>query len=106
MTVCAKGYTTARIFVLVKFTLKTQVIQSVHLYLPTPIPKRQPPLVIENALNCSETNLPVYQSIQLINQCKITYIIAYQRSSALKCIVAESINIGRLEDVLKDLIAT
>ena len=47
----------------------------------------QSKLVTDNTLNCSVTNLPVYQSIQPIYREPIS-IIAYQRSSALKPIAA------------------
>ena len=66
-------YTTACLFVLFKFALKTQVIRTVF---STRIPNSQSPLVTDNALNCSETHLPVYQSIQLIYQRESTFITA------------------------------
>ena len=77
-------------------SLKMQVIRTV---LSTRIPNSQTPLVTDNALNRSVTHLPVYQLIQLIYQRESKYIIAYQRSSALKSIAASSTDIGRIKDV-------
>ena len=53
--------------------VKKQVIRTVF---STRIPNSQSPLVIDNALNCSETHLPVYQSIQLVYQRESTFITA------------------------------
>ena len=49
----------------VENALKTQVIRTVF---STRIPNSQSPLVIDNVLSCSETHLPVHQSIQMIYQ--------------------------------------
>ena len=45
--------------------VETQVIRTVF---STRIPNSQSPLITDNALKCSETHSPVYQSIQLIYQ--------------------------------------
>ena len=52
---------------------KPQVMRTVF---STRIPNSQSPLFIDNALNCNETHLPVYQSIQLIYQRELTFITA------------------------------
>ena len=55
----------------VENALKTRVIRTVFL---TRIPNSQSPLIIDNALNCSKTHLPVHQPIQLIYQRELTFI--------------------------------
>ena len=67
------SYPITQVFVLIEFALKTQVIRTLF---STRIPNSQSPLVIDNALNCSERPLPVHQSIQLIYQRESTFITA------------------------------
>ena len=94
-----RSYTTARVFVLVKSTLKMLVMCTVF---SMRILISQSPHVSDNALSymysVTHLHVPVYQFIQLIYQRESIYIIAHQRRSALKCIAAQSINIGRIKD--------
>ena len=69
----------------IKNTLKTQVIPTVF---STRNQNSQPLLVTDIGLSCSVTHLPVYQLIHLIYQHKLTYILAYQRNTALQSIAA------------------
>ena len=57
----------------VENAVKKQVSRTVF---STRIPNSQSPLVTDNALNCSETHLPVYQSIQLVYQRESAFITA------------------------------
>ena len=54
----------------VENAVKTQVLRTVF---STRILNNKSPLVTDNALNCSDTHLPVYESIQLIYQRESTF---------------------------------
>ena len=53
---------------ILKWILSGNPAQVICTVFSTPIPNSLSLLIFDNALNCSETHLPVHQSIQLIYQ--------------------------------------